>query len=280
MMIPAVVLLIIYNYIPMTGLVIAFQKFDITKGFFGSEWVGFANFLRVYNMPDSMTALYNTLKISFWKILTLGTVPIFISLLLNEVKSTVFKRVSQTLIYLPYFLSWVILAGIIKSILSSNGILNSMMGTKISFLGDNTLFPIMLVVTNLWKEFGFSTIVYLAAITGIDPTLYEAAKIDGANRILQTLHVTLPGMLPIIVLCSVLSLGGILNAGFEQIFNLYSVPVYETGDIIDTFVYRIGISSGQFDIATAVGLFKSVVSFVFVSGSYLIAYKYANYEIF
>jgi len=177
------------------------------------------------------------------------------------------------------------MAGVIKEVLAPDGMLNGMLGAlfgmePIFWLGDKSIFPWLMVVTETLKEFGFGTVVYLAAITGIDPSLYEAAIVDGANRFKQTIHVTIPGMLPIIVLSLVLSLGRILNAGFDQIFNLYSVPVYETGDIIDTLVYRISMQGGQYDFGTAVGLFKSVISMFLISLSYWLAYKFANYEVF
>lgn len=288
MILPVVILLFIYSYLPMAGLVMAFQDFDITlgiRGFFESEWVGLDNFKRILNLQGSVQSLINTLIIAFWKIITMFFVPIIIALLLNEIKRAFVKRSIQTLIYLPHFLSWVILAGILKNLLATDGLINMLMVKlfamePIFFLGDPSTFRGLLVGSNLWQEVGFSTIVFLAAITGIDPTLYESAVVDGANRWKQTIHITLPGMKPIIILSAVLSLGGILNAGFDQVFNLLSVPVQSTGDIIDTFVYRLSIQGGQYSLGTAVGLFKSVVSCIFVSVSYWAAYKFANYEIF
>jgi len=196
-----------------------------------------------------------------------------------------FKRTVQTMIYLPNFLSWVILSGILLEILSpTTGIVNDLLAwlgfERIFFLGRADWFPAVMVISDVWKEFGFNTIVYLAALAGINPVLYEAAVIDGANRWRQTWHVTLPGMTPIIVLLATLSLGQVLNAGFDQIFNLYSPTVYETGDIIDTYVYRLGLANGQFGVATAVGLFKSVISLGLISLSYFLAYRFANYRIF
>ena len=195
------------------------------------------------------------------------------------------KRTVQTLIYLPHFLSWVILAGVFIDLLSpTEGIVNRFLGVfglePIYFLGDESWFPYTMVLTDVWKEFGFGTIIYLAALTGIDPTLYEAAVVDGAGRFRQTLHITLPGILPTIVLMTVLALGNVLNAGFDQIYNLLSPQVYSTGDIIDTMVYRLGLQQVQYSTATAVGLFKSVISFALISVSYLLAYKFADYQIF
>jgi len=196
-----------------------------------------------------------------------------------------FKRTVQTIIYFPHFLSGVILGGIFIYILSpSNGIVNEILGffgaDPIFFLGDEDWFPFTLVATDVWKNFGYGTIVYLAALTNIDPHLYEAAVVDGANRWKQTWHVTLPGMLPIIMLMTVLSLGNVLNAGFEQVYNLYSPMVYSTGDIIDTLVYRLGLIDAQYGVATAVGLFKSAISFVLIVLANFLANRYAGYRVF
>ncbi len=285
MLLPCIVILLIYAYGPMIGILIAFEKYNPTKGIFGSPFVGLKNFEYMLNMPDTMQVLWNTMYIAFMKIIAGLTVPIVFALLLNEVRRNSFKRWVQTIIYMPHFLSWVILSGILIDILSpSEGIVNLMLqliGIKpIFFLGNEKVFPYILVVTNTWKEFGFGTIIYLAAITSIDPSLYEAAIVDGANRWKQTLHVTLPGVAPIIVLMATLSMGNVLNAGFDQVFNLYSPIVYKTGDIIDTFVYRIGLLDAQYGVATAVGLFKSLVSFVFIVVSYRLAYKIAGYRVF
>ena len=227
----------------------------------------------------------NTIVIAFWKIVLGLLVPIVFALLLNEIRGRRFKKTVQTIVYLPYFLSWVVLGGIFIDMLSpSTGIVNQIIkafgGKEIFFLGDNRYFKGTLIATDIWKNFGYGAIVYLAAILGIDSSLYEAAKIDGANRWQQTWHVTLPGMKMIIVLMLVLSLGNVLNAGFDQVFNLYNVSVYESGDILDTFVYRLGLLNAQYGPATAVGLFKSFVSTLFISVSYFLAYKFGDYRIF
>jgi putative aldouronate transport system permease protein len=270
----------------MGGIVIAFQKFIPAKGLFGDQqWNGLDNFRYLLKLPNFKDALTNTITISLMKIVLGLIIPIFVSILINEVRGTMLKRGIQTAIYLPHFLSWVVLGGIFIDILSpSEGLVNKIIqafgADPVFFLGDNRWFQATMIVTETWKEFGYGTIVYLAAITGIDPNLYEAAQIDGANRWKRTLHITLPGMRMVIVLLMVLSLGNILNAGFDQIFNLYSPPVYQSGDILDTFVYRIGMLDAQFGVATAVGLFKSLISFVFISVSYFFAYKFANYRLF
>jgi putative aldouronate transport system permease protein len=285
MLLPSLAILAVYSYWPMAGIMIAFEKYIPTKGTFGSPWVGWRNFEYLFELPDTKRVIINTLLIASMKVIVGLIVPLVVSLLLNEVRKNAFKRMVQTLVYLPHFLSWVILGGILIDLLSpSNGIVNQilvMFGIKpIYFLGENSWFRFVLVSSDVWKEFGFNTIVYLAALTGINPSLYEAADIDGANRLQQTWYVTLPGIMPIAILMVTLSIGNILNAGFDQIFNLYSSPVYESGDIIDTLVYRLGILQAQYGLATAVGLLKSTVSLFLISSSYYLAYRFANYRIF
>jgi len=284
MLLPALLILVLFCYVPMFGIAIGFQKFIPAKGILDSKWIGLGNFRQLLELPNAMQILWNTVYIAVMKIVASLAVPILIALLLNEVRKDLIKRGIQTLIYLPHFLSWIILGGILIDVLSLKGFVNqglSWFGIEpVYFLGDNRWFPFVLVISDLWKEFGFNTIVYLAALTSINPALYEAAIVDGANRFKQTLHVTLPGMLPIIILLATLSLGNTLNAGFEQVFNLYSPQVYESGDIIDTFVYRLGLIEAQYGLATAVGIFKSIVSLVLISTSYALAYRFANYRIF
>lgn len=286
MLLPGLAIILIFSYVPMAGLIIAFQDFIPSKGMFGDqEWVGLKNFEYVFHLPGFGQAMKNTVIIAFWKIILGLVVPVIFALLLNEVRFIKFKKTVQTIVYLPYFLSWVVLGGIFLDILSpSTGIINQIItalgGKEIFFLGDNEYFRETLIITDVWKNFGYGAIVYLAAILGIDTDLYEAAKIDGANRWRQTWHVTLPGMRMIIVLMMVLSLGNVLNAGFDQVFNMYSKAVYESGDILDTFVYRLGLIDAQYGPATAVGLFKSVISTAFISVSYFLAYKFADYRVF
>ncbi|GBF77635.1 protein lplB [Paenibacillus sp. 598K] len=285
MLIPGVILIFMFSYIPLAGIVMAFQKFIPSQGWFSSPWIGLQNFEYMLELPDIQRIIRNTLTISAMKIVAGQLIPIVIAILLNELKNRIVKRGVQTLIYLPHFLSWVLLGGILIDILSTEGgLVNQFLGwfgvQPIFFLGSNDWFPFVLVFSDVWKEFGFSTIVYLAAITSIDPSLYEAAYVDGGGKFKQAIHVTLPGMLPIIVLVATLSLGNVLNAGFEQVFNLYSPQVYESGDIIDTRVYRIGLVDVQYGLATAVGLFKSVVSLVLVGISYYLAYRLVKYRIF
>lgn len=285
MLVPGVVILLIYCYYPMLGFAIAFQKFIPINGLFGSNWIGLGNFRYVLQMPDIWKVLGNTVFIATMKILFGLIVPIVVAILINELKVMLIKRGVQTLIYLPHFLSWVILGGVLVDILSpSEGIVNQLLNAvgldSVFFLGSNHWFPSVLIFSDVWKEFGFSTIVFLAAITGINPALYEAAIVDGASHTRQMWHITLPGMVPIIVLMATLSLGNVLNAGFDQVFNLYSPSVYESGDILDTLIYRIGLLDAQFGVATAIGLFKSIVSFVLIAVSYFMAYRLVNYRIF
>lgn len=286
MILPGLLFIAIFSYVPMAGIVIAFQKFIPARGLFGDQtWVGWDNFNYVMDLPSFAQVFWNTLSIASMKLVLGLIVPIIFAILLNELKNELVKRSIQTAIYLPYFLSWVVLGGILIDLLSPsggivNGLLTSLGIEPIFFLGDNNWFPATLVGSDIWKNFGYGTIVYLAAITGIDPGLYEAATIDGANRWKKAWHITLPGMRMVIVLLSVLSLGQLLNAGFDQVFNLYSPQVYESGDILDTFVYRIGLLDAQYGVATAVGFFKSIVSFVLIAGSYFFAYRFARYRIF
>lgn len=269
----------------MFGLVMAFQDYSPLRGVWNSDWVGLNNFRYLFSLPHMGSVLWNTVFISFMKIIASLIVPVTVALLLNEIRNPKFKRSVQTMIYFPYFISWTILAGILLEILSpSTGIINKILSWvnlgPYFFLGDNNFFPFTLVVSNEWKEFGFTTIIYLSALTGINPALYEAAVIDGANRWKQTWHITLPGILPIIILMASLSLGQILNSGFEQVYNLYNPSVYASGDIIDTMVYRMGLVDAMYGRAAAMGLFKSIVSLLLISTSYYLAYRYAKYRIF
>jgi putative aldouronate transport system permease protein len=287
-LLPAVILLLIFSYLPMVGIVIAFQDYVPSKGwdlFFRSEWVGFDNFTYIMSMPGFWRSMVNTLTIAIQKILVSIIVPLFIALLLNEAKNRLFKKAVQTLIYIPYFFSWVILGGILMNILSpSSGVINHYIkmlgGNTINFLGNpNTIQPVF-IVTNIWKEVGYNTVIFLAALTSIDPGLYEAASVDGAGYFKQMVHVTLPSLVPMILLVTILGMGNILNAGFDQVFNLYAPVVYDKADIIDTFVYRIGMDELQYSVSTAINLFKSVISLVLITSSFHLAKKYAGYRIF
>lgn len=285
LLLPGVIIAAIFSYGPMIGVLMAFENFKPQKGIFGSEWIGLANFKYLFSIPDIDKVIFNTFYIAAMKLVLGVVVPMFVAILLNEIRLSKFKKAVQTLIYFPHFLSWVILSGIFIDILSpSTGIVNEFIQwlgfEPIYFLGDPKWFPYTMALTETWKEFGFGTIVYLAAIVGIDPALYEAAEMDGAGRWKQTFAITLPTLLPMGMLMLILNLGSVLNLSFEQIYNLYSPQVYSTGDILDTLVYRIGMENAQWGVASAVGVFKSLVSTVFVSLSYWLAAKVGNYKLF
>ncbi len=284
MLLPGMFFIILFRYIPLGGITIAFKDYLPVKGIWKSSWIGLDTFRYMFRLPDTARVLRNTLVIAVLKIIINFPIPIIVSIMLNEVRSTKFKRTIQTIVYLPYFISWVILAGMIQDIFARDGIINQFLGLlgakQIFFLGDKHAFIGVLIGTDVWKNFGYNTVVYLAAITGIDETLYEAAEIDGAGRFQKIWHVTLPGITPIVLLMLILSLGNVLNAGFEQIFNLYNPLVYSTADIIDTFVYRISLVQANYSLGTAVGLLKSVVSFILIVSSYLIANRFTDYTVF
>ncbi|WP_339242339.1 ABC transporter permease subunit [Paenibacillus sp. FSL R5-0517] len=285
MILPGLLIIIVFGYIPMAGLSIAFQDFSPIAGFKNMNWVGWDNFRYLFDLPGFSQVVWNTVFISTMKIVSGLVIPVLVALLLNEVRKTGFKRTIQTVIYMPHFFSWVILAGIIVDVLSpSTGIVNMLLKAlgidPIQFLASNEWFPYILVITDQWKEFGFGTIIYLAALTNIDKSLYEASVMDGAGRWKQTWHITLPGIRPIVILMVTLSLGNVLNGGFDQVFNLYNPLVYESGDILDTMIYRIGLQDAQYSVSTALGLIKSVVSFIFIGLGYFLAYRFANYRIF
>lgn len=271
MMMPGMIMLFLFVFVPLFGSLMAFQNYVPAKGIFGSKWVGLDNFKFIFSLPDSRQVFVNTLVIAFAKLIFNIIVPVLFAILLNEITVSICKKFFQTVVYLPHFLSWVVLATVVTNMFSLSGPFNALVtalgGEPIQFLADNNWFRQVIVATDVWKEFGYNSVVYLAALTGIDLGLYEAASIDGANRFEQTLHITLPSLMPTIILMTALNLGNILNAGFDQIFNLYNPIVYETGDIIDTYVYRIGMVERQYSIGTAVGLFKSVISFLLIMGA-------------
>ena len=284
MLLPGVVLTAIFSYGPLYGIIMAFQDFNPALGFAGSKWVGMDNFRLIFSQPSFLSTIYNTFFISIFKILFGMMASVIFALQLNEIRQNAPKRIYQTIVYIPNFISWVIMAGILTDILGTNGIVNEVLvalGMKpVQFISNRAVFPWTMIFTDVWKTFGFGTVVYLATMTGIDPELYESAVIDGAGRWKQTLYITLPMLVPIIILMTVLALGNVLSAGFDQIYNLYSPVVYPTGDIIDTYVYRLGLQNGKYAIGTAVGLFKSVVSSVLISTSLIVAYKFAGYKVF
>ncbi|GGI65329.1 ABC transporter permease [Enterococcus alcedinis] len=283
MLLPGVILLIIFSIVPMVGIVMAFQNYIPAKGILGSPWVGLSHFKYMFQIPDSKQIFMNTIIIAVSKIIIGMIVPILFALLLNEARVKWFKSSVQTIVYLPNFLSWVVLGTVMGMIFSYEGMINDLLAffniEPIMFLASNKWFRPILVATDVWKGYGYGTIIYLAALTGINPALYESAAMDGADRLKQILHISIPGILPTIILLATLNLGSVLNAGFDQVFNMYNPIVYQTGDIIDTYVYRMGLVNMQFSFGTAVGLLKSVVSATLIVISYKLADKYAGYRI-
>ncbi|WP_425313094.1 ABC transporter permease [Paenibacillus mangrovi] len=285
MVLPAVLLVFVFSYVPMSGIIMAFQDYKAPLGITGSPFVGLKHFQYMFENDYFMKITWNTVLFACSKIVLNLIIPFTFALLLNEVRHMGYKRSIQTLVYLPHFLSWVTLGGILIDLLAQTGIVNQFLtylfGIKpIFFLGDGTWFRLTIIFSDVWKEFGFNTIIFLAALAGINPALYEAAEVDGASRIKQTLYITIPSLVPILIVVATLALGNVLNANFDQIFNLYSPMIYQQGDIIDTFVYREGLLSGQFSFATAVSLFKSVISLILIVISYRMAYRFAGYRIF
>lgn len=283
MLLPALVFVLIFNIAPMYGITIAFKDYDMFAAdsplisIFKSEWVGLEHFIKLFKRPDFLNAFRNTMIISVAKIVFVFPIPIVFAILLNEVRSTRFQKCLQTVIYLPHFLSWAVVAGIFVNLLGSTGMANSIItafgGEKISFLMDKEWFRVIIIISDAWKEVGWNSIIYFAAIAGLDMECFEAAKVDGANRFQQIIYVTLPGLMPTIVLMLIMRVGGIMDAGFAQIFAMYNPTVYETADIIGTYVYRMGLGKMDFSMGTAVGLFESLIALVLVISSNAVAKK-------
>lgn len=280
LMVPGLAWIICFRFLPIPGILIAFKDYNLFKGFSQSEWVGLKYFKEMFSQPRFLNVIINTLEISLLKILILFPLPIIIALLLNEFRSRKYKKLCQVVLYLPHFLSFVVIHGVFVSILSTQG---GIVNKFIVFLGlqpvnfySNEHFREVLLLTEGYKDVGWNTIVYLSALSAIDMELYEAAEVDGASKFQQMLHITLPGIMPIIMLMLTLRLGNIMQAGTDQILVMYNPSVYKTGDVIGTFVFREGISSGQFSLSTAVGLFESVVAFILVLGTNLLTKKTFN----
>ena len=260
---PALVCLAVAKYVPMAGIVLAFKNFSITGGIWGSEWAGLKYFERMLQSADFLRVFRNTIVISLLKLATVFPAPILFALMLNEVFDVRLKKSFQTISYLPHFISWVVAGGLFHSFLAFEGPVNYVLETlgrpRVVFMKDPFFFLLAVVVTGIWKTVGWGSIIYLAAIAGIDPQLYDAAQIDGAGRVQRIRHITLPAILPVIVVLFLLRIGETFDAGFDQIFNLYSPIVYSVGDIIDTYVYRQGLVNFQFSYTTAVGVSKNVL---------------------
>lgn len=280
-LIPGFTYMIIFKYLPMFGIVIAFKDFSLVRGIWGSDWIGLENFKYLFRSPDFFRVLRNSLLLSSYQIAWEFPAPIILAVMLNEVRSMFFKRLSQTIFYLPHFISWVVLSGMVINFLSpSNGLVNHLlaaMGNEpIHFLLEPAYFRSILISAEVWKSVGWGTIIYLAAMTGIDPTLYESAKMDGANRFQQIRHITFPAITATIIVLLILRIGSILDNGFEQVFLLYNPSTYDVADVFETYTYRTGLVDGRLSYAAAVGLFKSVVGFVLIVLANRLARRFGN----
>jgi len=284
LLIPGILFFAVFKYVPIFGLRIAFMDYNQYNPA-ASRWIWFDQFVKLFSRNSFQPVLFNTIKISVLKLICGFPIPVILALMMNEMRGLLFKKISQTLLYLPYFVSWVILAGVIMNLLDPStglltGVINRIAGRAVNVLSDRAAFVPMLVITDIYKGMGWGTIIYFAAMSGIDPQLYEAAVIDGAGKARQVWSVTLPSIMPTIVIMFIMSCGNILNAGFDQIFMLYSAQVYEVADIIDTYVFRMGIQRNDYAFSTAAGMFKSVVAFVLIVIVNQIARRTGNEGIF
>lgn len=269
MLLPGVLYIIIFHYVPMFGLVISFEDYKIFKGISGSPWVGLGNFQTLFSSAKFYLVMRNTFLISIYKIVIGFPMPILVAILINEVRNKFFMKSVQTVIYLPHFISWIVASGLVISFLSpTDGFINNIIrffgGAPIFFMGSSEYFRGILVVSDIWKEVGWGAIIYLAALAGVPMELNEAAIIDGANKIKRIVYVTLPYIVPTIIILLLLRIGGVLNAGFDQVFAMYNSAVYDVGDILDTYVYRVGIIETKYGFSAAVGLFKSLLAVTFL----------------
>ncbi|MCA0753566.1 ABC transporter permease subunit [Paenibacillus sp. N4] len=265
MILPVLVYYVMFHYVPMYGAIIAFKQYVPSKGIWGSEWIGFENFQDFFSSIYFFRVIKNTVLLSLYNLLFGFPAPIILALLLNELKSSVFRRITQTITYMPHFITLVVVAGIIRYFTLSDGLINDVIaffgGERIAFLQQPESFRAIYVISEIWQQIGWGTIIYLAAISGIDQQQYEAAKIDGATKLRQIWHITLPGILPTVMIMLILALGNLMNVGFEKIILLYSASIYETADVISTYVYRKGILEFDYGYSTAVGVFNSVINF-------------------
>ncbi|HEY0828652.1 MAG TPA: ABC transporter permease subunit [Bacilli bacterium] len=278
-LVPGIIYFTLFKYVPMSGIVIAFKQFNLIDGIWNSPWVGFGNFIRFFEGVYFWQIMGNTLVISFYKLIFAFPAPIILALMLNEVRIAWFKRMIQTVTYLPHFISWVIIYGLLIVFMAPgdgliNGILKEWDLPAISFLTEPSMIRTLLVTTDIWQSAGWGAIIYLAALAGVDPSLYEAAVVDGASKWRQLWHITLPGIRTVIMLMLILRLSHILDVGFDQVFMMSNALNRENSDIIDTWVYRVGLQELQFGIATAVGMFKSIIGFALVLGANQLAKRF------
>ncbi|WP_238392271.1 ABC transporter permease [Paenibacillus antri] len=270
--VPGIVFFLIFKYIPMGGIAIAFQNYSPIRGMMGSDWVGFAHFARLFGEPDFWMIFRNTLVLSMLGIIFLFPAPILLALVLNEVRSKVYKRTVQTIIYLPHFISWVVIVSLTFVFLSTEvGLLNKLLVAlgfdKVRFMMEEDYFYPIVLLQGLWKDVGWNTIIYLAAIAGVNPSLYEAAEIDGAGRFSKVWNVTVPSIVPTVIILFILGLGNILEVNFEQLWLMQNPLVLNVSEVFDTYVYKVGIQGGQFSYSTAVGIFKSFVGLALIVGA-------------
>ncbi|WP_135554484.1 ABC transporter permease [Paenibacillus cymbidii] len=280
-MLPGLVYFLVFKYAPLWGVLISFQDYSPYRGFWHSDWVGFKHFARFFSHPDFYLLLRNTVAINLFNLVFFFPLPIILSLLLNELRSELYKRVLQSIVYLPHFLSWVIIFGMTYLFLSQqNGLVNQLIahfgGETVGFMTDSRLFWPLLTLQSIWKEAGWGTVIFLAAIAGVDTQQYEAAVMDGANRFRQMWHITLPAIRNVVVILLILRMGNIMDAGFEQVFLMMNGAVSQVADIIDTYVYRAGIQQGEFSYSTAVGLFKSLIGFVMALSANRLAKRFGD----
>jgi putative aldouronate transport system permease protein len=278
---PGLLYFLIFKYVPMWGIIISFQNYSPYQGMSGSPWVGLEHFQRFFSNPDFFMLFRNTLAINILSLVLFFPLPIMLSLMLNEVRNMAYKKIVQSIVYLPHFLSWVIIVGITFLLFSTgDGVINQILVSlgfeKIDFLTNKSFFWGMLTAQSIWKDAGWGTIIFLASMASIDPQLYEAAKMDGAGRFRQMWHITLPGIRSVIIILLILRIGHIMDVGFEQVFLMMNGAVSEVADVFDTYVYRLGVKQGQFSYSTAVGLFKSVVGLLMVIGANKLAKKFGE----
>jgi putative aldouronate transport system permease protein len=284
LLLPAIILLVIFNYVPMYGILLSFKDYNLYDGIMRSPWNNFEHFKRLFDDLFFYRILFNTFYLSILRIVFSFPAPIILALLLNEIGSVVYKKVVQTISYLPHFISWVILAGILSEILSPQrgivGYVYSLFGREpVNFLVQKSLFRGILVTTGIWQGVGWGTIIYLAALSSIDPGLYESASIDGANRFQKAIHITIPSLIPVMTILFILTLGGILRESFGQIFNLYNPLVYKVADVFSTYIYRMGIEQAVYDYTTAIGLFQNIVGVIIILLANTIIKRYSEYGI-
>ncbi|MDF2716413.1 MAG: ABC-type polysaccharide transport system, permease component [Paenibacillus sp.] len=285
MILPGLVFFVIFKYVPLAGSIIAFQDYNVFNGVFGSKWVGLKHFENLFMYPEFYVILKNTLVISLYQLAFGFPAPIVLALLLNEVRKMAFKRTVQTILYLPHFISWVVVGGLVINFLSpSTGLLNEVLDKlgmeRIFFMQEPSYFRSIVVTSGIWKEVGWSTIIYLAALTGINPELYEAAEVDGAGKMRQVFSITIPSILPTIMILLLLQVGHILDLGFEQIYMLLNPLVREVGEVFDTYIYRVGLLGAQYSYTTAIGIFKSVVGFILIIGANMLSKKTTGNSIY